>query len=87
MILTLSVCIMSITATCHNARGDLARVLGMKVVALVSVLRTLDQELHVASKLGRVFNISAAGMARFDKRYKVSMRALRESYRFPFHEC
>lgn len=58
-------------ATFHDCRGDLARLLGMKLVGLVSVLRALDRELLVTPKLGRVFHISAAGMSRFDKRYKV----------------
>lgn len=47
------------------------RVLGMKVVALLSLLQALNEELSVLGKLGKVFNISYGHMARFDQRFKV----------------
>ena len=47
------------------------RVLGMKFVALLSLLQALNEELSVLGKLGKVFNISYGHMARFDRRFKV----------------
>lgn len=47
------------------------RVLGMKAVALLSLLKGLDEELSVLGKLGKVFHISYGHAARFDQRFKV----------------
>ena len=49
----------------------MVRVLGMKGVALLSLLKALDEELSVLGKLGKVFHISYGHMARFDRRFKV----------------
>lgn len=48
------------------------RVLGMKIVAVVGLLRSLDEELQVLVKLGKVFHISYSTATRIDARYKVS---------------
>lgn len=47
------------------------RALGMKVVALLALLKALDEELSVLGKLGKVFHISYGHASRFDQRFKV----------------
>lgn len=49
----------------------MVRCLGMKIVAFMALLKSLDEELLVLSKLGKVFHISYGHMSRFDERYKV----------------
>jgi hypothetical protein len=51
---------LGIATTLENARGDLARVMGARVVALMSAMLTINSELQVLTKLGvvsgKVFN-------------------------------
>jgi hypothetical protein len=61
-----------VSATLRDGKGDLMRVLGMKIVAVVGLLRSLDEELQVLVKLGKVFHISYSTATRIDARYKVS---------------
>lgn len=49
----------------------MVRCLGMKIVASMALLKSLDEELSVLGKLGKVFHISYGHMARFDQRFKV----------------
>ncbi len=58
-------------ATLRDGRGDMLRVLGMKAVALLSLLKALDEELAVLGKLGKVCHISYGHASRFDQRFKV----------------
>ncbi len=43
----------------------------MKIVALMALLKALDEELSVLGKLGKVFHISYGHAAAFDNRFKV----------------
>lgn len=72
-------------ATLRDGKGDLVRVLGMKIVALLALMRALDEELMVLSKLGKVCHISYSTAARVDAQYKVgtSQQAGRQAVREP----
>jgi hypothetical protein len=59
------------TATLRDRGGDMARCLGMKLVAVLGLVRALEQELLVWRKLGKVFHISYGHAAALDARWKV----------------